>query len=445
MITRERSDKVKLICENTTPDGKGIFEINNKRVYIPGILKGEEVEVEKNKRYELKRIITKSPLRIEVKCAQFDRCGGCQYLHMSYESEQDLKKKYINGLMKDIYNNKIPFTFMNNELYYRTKVQMTFKESKRHQLALGLYKENSHDIITVENCLLHNKKANELAIKILAILNKYKLRAYDEETNTGILRHLLIRYSETEDKALVVFVLATKILPKRKDIVKDIIALNMGVETIIENYNIRDTSIVLGEEDKIIYGTGFILDKILGKKFLIGSNTFYQINHEGVEKLYQKAIDKLELKGNETIIDAYCGVGTIGIIASSKAKNVIGIELNRQSIKLAINNAKINGVKNINFIAADATQKLNEMCLTNTKIDAIIMDPPRDGSTKQFISAIHKLKIKKVCYVSCEPTTLKRDLEIFKSLGYEIKSLECVDMFPRTFNVEAITLLGIKK
>ncbi len=432
---------MKLVCLNTTPDGKGVFEIEKKRVYIPGVLKDEEVELIKDKRYELKNIYKKSPLRIEVKCPQFDRCGGCQYLHVDYKEEQNIKKNYMFGLMKGVYNNTIKFNFMNNPLHYRTKVQMTFKESKRHQLALGLYKEGTHDIITVENCLLHNKKANELAFKILQILSKYKLRAYDEKTGNGLLRHLLIRYSEVNSKALVVLVLAADTLPKRKDIVKDIIKLDMGVEAIIENYNYRDTSIVLGEKERVIYGTGFIQDKILDYKFLIGSSTFYQVNHEGVEVLYKKAIEGLGITKNDILVDAYCGVGTIGIIASKYAKNVVGIELNKESVKLAFTNAKMNNIKNINFINADATQKLNEFYLQKRKVDALIMDPPREGSTKQFIDAIAKLGIKKVAYVSCEPTTLKRDLELFKENGYEIKGMECVDMFPRTFNLETIVWL----
>ncbi len=435
---------MKVKCENVLADGRGVIFINNKKVFIPGILKGEEIDVIKKKRYELQSIITKSEDRIDVKCPSFYECGGCQYLHIDYKKEQEIKRKYCVNLFKDLYTKKSNFYFMNNPLNYRNKVCYTFKESKRHQLALGLYKDNSHDVITVSNCLLHDSEANKIANSVLKILSKYKLRAFDEKSNNGLLKHLLIRISSLNNEALVALVLNEKTLPKRKDIIKDILKEHSNVTSIIENYNLRDTSIVLGEENKVIYGPGFIYDSILGYKFKICADTFYQINHEAVEVLYEKAIKSLELTKNEILLDAYCGVGTIGIIASKFAKQVVGIEFNKTSVNNARLNAKINNVKNIDFICGDATDLINKFYLNKTKVDAIILDPPREGSTKQFIEAVAKLKIKKVCYVSCEPETLKRDLEIFKQFNYEIKTLDFVDMFPRTFNVECVCRLERK-
>lgn len=428
-------------CESVMADGKAVFNINKQKVFVPGVLLGEEVELIKKKRYELTHIYTESKDRIKLACNKFYECGGCQYLHIDYKNEQVIKERYINNLFKDIYKHKININFMSNELNYRNKVQVTFKESKRHQLTCGLYKEGTHDIITVEDCKLHNVKSNELIKAIIGILNKYKLRAYDEQSRNGILRHLLIRTSSLTNESLVTIVINGEVLPKRKDIVKDIINLNMGVSTIIENYNNRSTSIVLGDKEKVIYGPGFITDSILDKKFIIGSSTFFQINHEAVEILYSKAIEMLNLSKNEVVIDAYSGIGTIGICAANKCRQVISIESNKSSVNNAIKNAKANNLHNVNFICDDATNRINQFFLERKKFDALIMDPPRDGSTKQFIDAVSKLRINKVCYISCEPTTLKRDLEIFLNNGYKIEKIECVDMFPRTFNLESVVLL----
>lgn len=425
-------------CLDNDFKGNGIFKIDNKTIFVPGILKGEEVELIKNKHYELKKVINPSPDRVNVICPSFYHCGGCQYLHINYAKEINLKKEYIKKLFNLSDIDIIPTT----PEFYRNKIQyvVEFKGG----LSFGLYREGTHDFLKVNKCYLHNEVLDEIANYLKELLIKYKIKPYDKKTRQGLIKYVLLKGNKDMSEVLVTLVLNDYILPKRRDIIKDLISKYKNVKTIIENYNFRDTSIILGEENKIIYGTGFIKDEILNNKFLVGSDTFYQINHEGVEKLYSKALSTLKLNKNMNIIDAYSGVGTIGIIASKSVKSVISIELNKNSIYIAKQNAKLNKVNNINFICGDATSKLYELAKNKIKVDAIIMDPPRQGSTKGFIKSINELKIKNVLYISCEPETLKRDLEEFNKYGYELKHISCVDMFPRTFNIETISLLSLK-
>lgn len=427
-------------CIDNTFDGKGVFIIDGKKVFVNGILKDEEVELEKKKHYVLKKVVKPSPKRIKVECPYFLECGGCQYLNIDYEEEIKIKETYL----KQLFNNEIKLTKLANPYNYRNKVQYTFNTSKTNNLTLGLFKERTNELFTVNNCLLHHKRIEEAAYKVLEILKKYKLKAYDKDTRKGILRHMLFRYSNYKDELLLCFVLGSEILPKRKEIIKEIVNLNLKITTIIENYNFRNTPIVLGEKSKVIYGSGYILDKIVDKVFLVGESTFYQINSEGVKTLYSKAIEMAKLKKNQVLVDAYSGVGTIGLICADKVKEVISIEINKESVKAAINNAKLNKINNVKFIAGDATVKLAEYAKTNLKVDCLIMDPPREGSTYKFIKTINDLKVKKVIYISCNPETLKRDLDIFQTLNYKIEHMEAVDMFARTANIETICVLSLK-
>lgn len=427
-------------CIDNDFKGDGIFIINDKKIFVPGVLKDEEVELVKNKHYELVKIIKPSPDRINLICPSFYYCGGCQYLHISYEKEIEIKTKYINKL----FNRKdLVITKMDNYLHYRNKISYVIEH--KGSLSTGFYKEGSHDFIKINKCHLHNEVLDEIAMYLKELLLKYKIKAYDKFSKTGLIKHILLKGNKDMSEVLVCLILANNVLPKRKEIIRDLVNKYNNVKTVVENYNYRDTSIVLGEDVKVTYGSGFIKDEILGYKFLIGSDTFYQINHEGVEKLYSKALELLKPNKNMTIIDAYSGVGTIGLIASSRVKEVISIELNKSSIFIAKENARINNVKNIKFINGDATNVLYNLSKNKLKVDALILDPPRSGSTKGFIKTISMLKIKQVVYISCEPQTLKRDLEEFKNLGYVVKEMTAVDMFPRTFNVEMVVSLTYQK
>ena len=333
---------------------------------------------------------------------------------------------------------------MDNPRNYRNKCQMTYKLSKTKKVVCGFYEEYSHNLVTVSDCMLQAKKANEIVKEINKILTKNKITPYDEKTKKGVIRHIFIRYGFNSKEVMVVFVTNGEIFPGRNNVIKDLKALNLGITTMVQNYNSRDTSIVLGDKERVLYGPGFIYEIVGDYNFKISSKSFFQINTIGMKKLYDLAMEKANITKNDIVIDAYCGVGTISIFASKYAKKVIGVELNKQAIMDAKINAKINNISNIEFIADDATNFMTHCAKDRVKVDVVIMDPTREGSTKQFINAIGYLKPRKVVYVSCDPKTLKRDLYDFFDNDYELVSIDGVDMFPRTTHVETIALLTRK-
>lgn len=376
----------------------------------------------------------------KTKCPVYKRCGGCNYLHIPYDKQlkekQDLVKKLLD---KNIKVN--PVVGMDEPYHYRNKVHAVF-HGNRGQIISGVYENGSHNVVPVEKCLIEDEKSDEIIASIRGLMKSFKIKPYHEDTRDGLLRHVLVRKGFKSGEIMVVLVLSTLILPSKNNFVKALLKEHPEITTIIINENNRKTSMVLGNREKVIYGKGYIEDNLCGHVFRISSKSFYQVNHVQTEKLYTKAIDLLNLTGKETIIDAYCGIGTMGIIASSKAKQVIGVELNGDAIRDAISNAKRNKIDNAKFYEADAGDFMEAMALEGAKADAVIMDPPRSGSTEKFIDSIAKLKPKKVVYVSCNPETLARDLKYFKTKGYTTKEAWPYDMFPHTDHVETVVLLS---
>ena len=417
-------------------------EINNKKYLIHNVIDGEDIEVETEGKYpSLSKIIKPSEHRVYNGCPYQKECGGCQFMHVSYEYEQKLKKDFLNDLFKPFVN-EVKFNPMFENTHYRNKSQMTYKLSKSKKVVCGFYEEYSHRLVTVSDCMLQSKQANKIIAELNKILSKHKIMPYDERTREGIIRHVYVRYGFNTKEAMVVIVTNGEFFPGRNNVLKDLLKLDLGITTVIQNYNHRDTSIVLGEENKVLYGPGFIYEKVGNYKFKISPNSFFQVNTLGMKKLYDKAIEMAEIKKTDRVIDAYCGVGTISIFAAKHAKEVIGVELNKQAIKDAKINQKINNIANINFIADDATNFMTHMAKERYEADVVIMDPPREGSTKQFINAINYLKPEKVVYVSCDPKTLKRDLYDFGEIDYYVTKIEAFDNFSRTQHVECVVLLN---
>lgn len=432
MIKRFNDIKVSYIPDTTV-------EINNKSYLIHKVIEGEDILVDTDGKYPtLKEVVKKSPYRINYNP---NDCGGCNFEHVTYDYEVELKKKYLNDLFKNFHLKNIDFIEAKDYLNYRNKTIMTYKLSKAKRVVCGLYEEYSHDILPTTNNILQSKKSNEIIVKLNEILTKYKIKPYDEKTNDGILKHVLVRYGFNSKEIMLVLVTNGEILPARNNILKDIKNLNLGITTIIQNFNPRKTNVVLGERQKILDGPGFIYENIGDYKFKISPQSFFQINTAGIETLYNTAIKKAGLTKNDLVIDAYCGVGTISIFASKYAKKVIGVELNKNAVNDAKINAKINNINNVEFICDDATNYITNLAKYKNKVDAVIMDPPREGSTKAFINAISYLETKKVIYISCNPETLKRDLYMFFDNDYVLESITGVDMFPRTVHTECIAVL----
>ncbi len=294
----------------------------------------------------------------------------------------------------------------------------------------------------METCLIENKKADEIIGTIRELLPSFKMKVFDEDNGYGFLRHVLVRTAHATGEIMVVLITASPVFPSKNNFVKALRKVHPEITTVVQNVNGRDTSMVLGEKEHVLYGPGFIVDVLCGKKFRISSKSFYQINPVQTEKLYNLAIEAAGLTGKETVVDAYCGIGTIGIVAASAAKEVIGVELNKDAVRDAVTNAKANGEKNIHFYNNDAGKFMVQMASQNAHADVVFMDPPRSGSTEEFMDAVAILNPDRVVYVSCNPETLARDLAYFKKKGYRAEKAWAVDQFPATSHVETVVLLS---
>ena len=375
----------------------------------------------------------------ELKCAVAKKCGGCDYINSPYNKHVKEKLELANKLIKK-HGKFDGIISMSNPYHYRNKVSAVFGFENKKIIA-GTYEKNSHRVVDTKNCLIEDKKASAIIQTIKKMCISFKIKAYDEDSRFGFLRHVLIRVGKKSGQIMVVLVTSNVIFPNKNAFTKVLRGEHPEITTIVQNVNNKNTSMVLGEREIVMYGKGYITDELCGLTFKISPKSFYQVNREQTEKLYSQATEYAGLQGDEVLLDAYSGIGTIGLIASKSVKEVISVELNKDAHKDAITNAKINNIKNVKFYNADATAFINDLAAAGEKIDVVILDPPRTGSTEEFIAAIGRLKPKKVVYISCNPETLARDLEIFKRYKYRFEKGMVVDCFCYTRHVEGVCLL----
>ena len=372
-------------------------------------------------------------------------CGGCPLLGLDYARQLKQKEEKVRTLIGK-YGKVEAIRGMEQPYHYRNKVISTFAAGAGGKLVSGIYAAGSHKVLPVESCLLQDEILDKTMQAVRTAANACRYPAYNEDKGTGLLRHCLLRRGFATGQVMVVLVTAQPVLPGAKNFVRALLdaAAKQGitVTTVVQNYNPRKTSVVLGEEEKVLYGKGFILDTLCGKSYAISPRSFYQVNPVQTEVLYGLAVDAAKLTGKEVVLDAYCGIGTIGMTAAGHAKQVVGVELNRDAVRDAIGNAKHNGVKNIRFFAADATQWIRETAADGQKADVIFMDPPREGSTPEFIDSVARMSPKRVVYVSCNPVTLARDLALLTKKGYKMEYAIPVDMFPHTEHIETVCALS---
>lgn len=373
-------------------------------------------------------------------CPVAGKCGGCQWINKEYAEQLKAKETRFRKLMEP-YCKPEPIIGMEQPTHYRNKVHAAFGEDRRHNVISGIYEANSHRIVPVDSCLIENKKADEIIVSIRGLLRSFKIRPYNEDTGYGLLRHVLVRVGHVSGEIMVVLVLGSPIMPSKNNFVKALRKLHPEITTVVVNVNDRGTSMVLGDKEQVLYGKGYIEDELCGRKFRISPKSFYQVNPVQTEKLYNKAMCYAGLTGKEVLVDAYCGTGTIGIIAADKAGKVIGVELNGDAVRDARNNARMNQISNIEFYQNDAGKFLVEMAEQKAEVGVVMMDPPRSGSTEAFLDAVATIKPKRVVYVSCNPDTLVRDLKYLTKKGYQVKKCVAVDMFPFTESCEAVCLL----
>lgn len=374
------------------------------------------------------------------KCPVSSKCGGCQWIDRSYEDQLNAKAVRFRKLMESFCRTE-GVIGMERPEHYRCKVHAAFGEDRRHNAISGIYEEKSHRIVPVDSCLIENERADAIIVSIRGLLRSFKIRPYNEDTGYGLLRHVLVRTGHATGQILVVLVLASPILPSKNNFVKALLKLHPEITSIVINVNDRNTSMVLGDKEQVVYGKGYIEDRLCGMMFRISPKSFYQVNPGQTEKLYEKAMEYAALTGKETVLDAYCGTGTIGLIASAHAGRVIGVELNGDAVRDARSNAKRNQVKNIQFYQNDAGKLLLQMAEQGERLDVLLMDPPRSGSSREFLEAAARILPGRIVYISCNPETLVRDLKILAGSGYRVERSVAVDMFPFTDGIESVSLL----
>ena len=436
-------------CVDISSEGKGVIKTVYGVVFVDSLLLGEEAEVEityagKGVSYgEIKKLLTFSPDRIQPKCPIATACGGCVFQNATYEYELRYKKHKVEEALKRIghlENIKVNDVIgMDNPEHYRNKIQVPFGKVNKH-VVYGFYKAKTHKIIPIKQCNIEDTKAGPILETIAKLMEEFHIDPYNEDYRTGLVRHVLIRTSLSTDEFMVVLVCNQDTFPGRNNFVKELVKRCPEISTIIYNTNKRDTNVILGESDKVLYGKGFITDEILGLKFNISAQSFYQVNPIQVQKLYKTALNYANLSKNDTVLDAYAGVCTIGLLAAPHCKKVTSVELVKSAVINGVNNARLNNINNIEIIEADCTEYINK---NPVKFDVVIMDPPRKGSTPEFLAVIKKIKPSRLIYVSCDPSTLARDLEILSDT-FNIEVVQPVDMFPRSYHIENVASLKLK-
>lgn len=435
-------------------DGEGIAKINDFTIFIQGAIKGEKVKililkVTKSFAYgKILEIITTSKSRVNIDCKTFTKCGGCTLRHIDYKETLNIKRNIVeNCLYKELHreiavNDTIG---MENPLYYRNKLQYPVGIDKDQNPVMGIYSQRTHNIIeTKENCYIQNEQCSRIVKDIFGFIVKNKVKPYDEITSTGTLRHIVIRIGIKTNEIMVTLVVNNDEFNNQDKFIKELTKKYPEIKTIVKNYNAKNTNVILGTKNKVIYGDGYIYDVLGEYKFKISPLSFYQVNPLQTEVLYNKTIEYANLTGKETIFDLYCGIGTIGIFASKKVKKVYGIEVVPQAIEDAKQNAKINNVENAEFFVGEVEKILPELIeRRDISADVALIDPPRKGCDSITIETLLKITPKKIVYVSCNPATLARDIKLLEE-KYELKQVQPVDMFPYSSHIECVSLLCLK-
>ena len=442
------SEQMKVKCIGMDEDGKGIVKINDYNIHVPYLIEGETatIEVSQKRNYIDAKVIEieeKSENRVQAKCQYFESCGGCQLQHMKDSSQAEFKQSKVEKLMKH-YGKVNKILTMKVPYFYRNKVHAVISSDKKGKIISGIYEENTHHVVPVDKCMIEDSRSDKIIKSIVEIMKSCKIQPYDEDTGYGFIRHILIRRGFATNQIMVVLVVSSNVFQGKNNFMSALLKAHPEITTVVMNVNNKKTSAVLGTEEKVLFGKGYIEDTLCKCVFQISSKSFYQINPVQTEVLYNKAIEMADLKGSEVVLDAYCGIGTISLIASKKAKNVIGVELNKDAVKDAIKNARRNKISNVYFYNDDAGNFMVSMARERQKVDTVFMDPPRSGSDEKFLSSLVRLAPKQVIYISCNPETQERDLKFLTHNGYMVKKIQPVDMFPQTKHVECIVRIEKK-
>ena len=434
-------------------EGEGIAKIDNFAIFVPGAIKGEKVKIlivkvlTSHAFGKLIEIIEKSKSRQEVDCTTYKRCGGCNLRHIKYEETLKIKQNMVQSLVNKSLKQKIQVektVGMENPFHYRNKAQYPVGLNKQGEPIIGVFANRTHEVIPIEKCLIQNEVSQKIAKFILEYIKKEKISIYDEKTGKGLIRHIVIKVGIKTEQIMCILVINGDSITNEQNLVKELLSNFPNIKTIIKNINKKNTNVILGQENINLYGNGYIEDFLGDYIFKISPLSFYQVNPIQAEKLYNLGVEMANITKADTVFDLYCGIGTISLFMAKYAKKVYGIEIVKEAIDMAKENAINNKVDNTEFFAGDVEIVLDELInKQGVKADIVMFDPPRKGLDKNTINNILKIKPKKIVYISCNPATLIRDLTSFED-KYDIKKIVPVDMFPFTSHVECVVLLGLK-
>ena len=444
---------VEVVVTGLGSTGEGVGKINGFTVFAHGGLPGETVKVKLEsvkKTYAMGRVVDilkTSADRCEPVCPIYEECGGCQLQHLRYDAQLKIKTQQVKDALTRIGHLKhvevLPTLRATEPTFYRNKMQFPVATAEG-QLEIGCFAAATHRVVNVDNCFIQKEKNNKIIGVVREWMQKYHIPAYNEDKGTGIVRHVMGRVGVHTGDVMVVLVTATYDIPHVKELTKMLRENIPGLKSFIQNINKRHTNVIMGLKDRVIYGKSTIRDTLGTLKFNISAQSFFQVNSEQAEKLYNKAVEFAGLTGKEIVFDVYCGTGTISLFLAKHAKAVYGIEIVPPAITDARRNAEDNHCDNATFLLGDAAQKLPELLEQGIKPDVVLLDPPRAGCEERVLSSIVHVKPKRIVYVSCNPSTLARDLAYLSSHGYNVPIVQPVDMFPQTAHVECVALIERK-
>lgn len=435
-------------------EGEGIAKINDFTIFIPGAIKGEKVKViivkvlSSHAFGKIVEIINTSNSRKEVDCTTYKRCGGCNLRHINYADTLNIKREIVQNLVNKTLKNeaKVKETIgMDNPFYYRNKAQYPVGKDKENKPVMGVFANRTHEIIPINKCYIQNEQTEEIAKYAFELWNKNNLSIYDEKTRKGLLRHIVTKIGIKTNEIMLILVINGDKFKDEEGFVRNIINKYPNVKTIVKNINTKNTNVILGDKNVKLYGDGYIKDRLGEYIFKISPLSFYQVNPIQAEKLYNIGVQAAKINKNDVVFDLYCGLGTISIFMAKYAKEVYGIEIVDEAVKMAEENASLNKVENTKFISGDVEIVLDELINIKHIIpDVIMIDPPRKGLDNKSIENIMKIRPNRFVYISCNPATLVRDLAKFENM-YDVQEIQPVDMFPWTSHVECVAVLNLKQ
>jgi len=450
----QKNEYYDVVFEDLTHDGAGVAKVEGFPVFVANALPGERAKikvVKVKKGYGFGRLIElyeQSEHRLDAPCPIYKQCGGCQLQHLSYSGQLHHKHKHVKEVLARIGKVDInqvtvhPTLGMENPWDYRNKAQVPVGEREGGLIA-GFYQQRSHEIIDMERCLIQHAINDDVVRGVKEICKQHGIRAYDEQRHKGWLRHIMVRHGYVTKETMLVFITRTHDFPNKKVILSEITKKFPHIKSIVQNVNDKRTNVIFGNETKVLWGSEYIYDYIGNIRFAISARSFYQVNPEQTKVLYEKALEYANLTGEETVIDAYCGIGTISLFLAQKAKHVYGVEIVPEAIEDAKRNASLNGMTNVEFAVGEAEVVIPKWYEQGIQADVIVVDPPRKGCDETLLHTILQMKPKKVVYVSCNPATLARDIAILEQGGYQTKEVQPVDMFPHTMHCEAVASLEL--